>query len=140
MIFLLISLLIILPVRSQTNTGIIEITITDIDCDKFGFLWIGLYNNRETFGKLDKALQMKYIPVKNKSHIIKFINVNYGIYTVNIFHDENSNRDIDKNFIGIPTEGYGFSNNPNLLGPPSFEKTKFSHLQSINRLTIKMRY
>ena len=83
---------------------------------------------------------MQYVSVKNEPLTIKFNNVKYGTYSVNIFHDENSNKDIDKNFIGIPKEGYGFSNNPNFLGPPSFEKTKFIFSQSIIKLSINMCY
>jgi uncharacterized protein (DUF2141 family) len=83
---------------------------------------------------------MQYVPVNNQPITITFKNVKHGTYSVNIFHDENSNKDIDKNFIGIPTEGYGFSNNPNFLGPPGFEKTKFSFSQSIQKISIKMYY
>lgn len=140
MVPLIICLFILTTATSQTNTGSIEIVVTNIDYKKAGFIWIGLYNCKESFGKLDKALQMQYVPVKNQPITIKFNNVKYGTYSVNLFHDENSNKDIDKSFIGIPKEGYGFSNNPNFLGPPSFEKTKFIFSQSIIKLLIKMCY
>lgn len=140
MVPLIICLFILTTTTSQTNTGSIEIVVTNIDYKKAGFIWIGLYNCKESFGKLDKAFQMQYVPVKNQTITIKFNNVKYGTYSVNLFHDENSNKDIDKNFIGIPKEGYGFSNNPNFLGPPSFEKTKFIFSQSIIKLLIKMCY
>jgi uncharacterized protein (DUF2141 family) len=117
-----------------------EILITNIDNSKSGYLWIGLYKNKNAFGKLDGAIKVLYIPVKEKTVQAKFTEVKYDTYSINIFHDENSNKDIDKNFIGIPKEGYGFSNNPNFIGPPTFEKTKFKFSQSIGKVTIKMRY
>ena len=43
-----------------------------------------------------------------------------------VFHDENMNQKLDKDFVGIPKEGYGASNNPKKkIGPPSFEDASF---------------
>jgi len=44
-----------------------------------------------------------------------------------VFHDENNNALLDKNFFGIPTENYGFSQNVRgTLGAPEFEAAAFS--------------
>ena len=44
-----------------------------------------------------------------------------GTYAVQAYHDENENRQIDRNFFGLPEEGIGFSNDaPIRFGPPSF--------------------
>lgn len=49
-----------------------------------------------------------------------------GRYSFRYFHDENNNEELDTNFIGIPKEGFGFSNNAKgTFGPPAFEKTIF---------------
>ena len=49
-----------------------------------------------------------------------------GKYSFRLFHDENNNGKLDTNWIGIPTEGYGFSNNAkSSFGPPAFKKTIF---------------
>ncbi len=49
-----------------------------------------------------------------------------GSYSFRFFHDENKNSKLDTNWLGIPREGFGFSNNPTMtFGPPSFEKTLF---------------
>ena len=48
-----------------------------------------------------------------------------GWYAVSVVHDQNNNAELDKNFLGLPKEPYGFSNNPNSLGKPSFEEVKF---------------
>jgi len=44
-----------------------------------------------------------------------------GRYAIRLFHDANGNGEMDTNLIGIPTEGYGFSNNAGSRGPASFE-------------------
>ena len=46
-----------------------------------------------------------------------------GRYAVNAFHDENGNGDLDANVLGVPSEGYGFANDPpSSFGPPTFEE------------------
>ncbi len=45
-----------------------------------------------------------------------------GEYAVKLFHDANSNGQLDSNLLGIPTEGYGFSNDAGRFGPPEFEE------------------
>ncbi len=44
-----------------------------------------------------------------------------GTYAVRLFHDENNNGELDTNLLGIPREGYGFSNNSGERGPASFD-------------------
>ena len=44
-----------------------------------------------------------------------------GRYAVSVMHDENANGDLDTNLLGIPVEGYGFSNDAmGIMGPPAF--------------------
>jgi uncharacterized protein (DUF2141 family) len=46
-----------------------------------------------------------------------------GAYGVVVLDDENSNEKLDRNFLGIPKEGFGFANNPHVgLSAPSFDK------------------
>ena len=46
-----------------------------------------------------------------------------GDYGVAAIHDENSNRKLDRNFLGIPKEGFGFANNPHVgLSAPAFRE------------------
>ncbi len=52
---------------------------------------------------------------------ITFNNLNSGSYAVAVFHDANGDGTLNKNSLGIPTEGFGFSRNPRILtGPPAF--------------------
>ena len=49
-----------------------------------------------------------------------------GIYAIGIFVDTNNNNKMDRNFLGIPKEQYGFSNNAKgSFGPPSFKDASF---------------
>ena len=64
-----------------------------------------------------------------------------GTYATAVIHDENMNGKLDTNRIGIPTEGYGFSNGAHaLLGAPSFSAASFRHDGGMLDLTITLRY
>ena len=64
-----------------------------------------------------------------------------GRYAVVVYHDENDNRKFDRNWIGLPTEGFGVSNNLTLfLAPPSFEEAAFEVKSEMNQVDIEMKY
>ncbi len=49
-----------------------------------------------------------------------------GTYIVACYHDENENFELDKNFLGLPTELYGFSNDARgTMGPPDLVDQQF---------------
>jgi uncharacterized protein (DUF2141 family) len=63
-----------------------------------------------------------------------------GTYAAACFHDENASRRLDTNFLGIPAEGTGASNDAQgFLGPPRFEDARFV-LTSTASLDIHLRY
>jgi uncharacterized protein (DUF2141 family) len=64
-----------------------------------------------------------------------------GVWVIALYHDENDNRKIDRSAIGLPTEGYGFSNNPpTLLGLPSFRSVRLNAARSGLTSHIQMKY
>ena len=63
-----------------------------------------------------------------------------GKYAFRYFHDENNNEILDTNWIGIPKEGFGFSNNAmGTFGPPSFEKWIFE-LETNKKIICNPKY
>ena len=72
--------------------------------------------------------------------LLHFGEVAPGRYAISLFHDENSNKKLDKKLI-MPAEGYGFSRNaPVVFGPPSFGSAAFPVDGGETREAIKMRY
>lgn len=64
-----------------------------------------------------------------------------GIYALAIYHDENGNQSFDRSAIGLPAEGYGFSNNPpTLVGLPSFRSVRLAIPRSGMTTRIQMKY
>ena len=126
-----------LTVRGQT----IAVTVNGFNNPK-GVCMACLYSNAEGFPtKLNKALTCINAKIVGSSATLTFANVPVGTYALAIVHDENKNGNMDTNFMGIPKEGYGVSNNtPSRLGPPKFANAAFRVGKTDTQLTIDMRY
>jgi uncharacterized protein (DUF2141 family) len=71
----------------------------------------------------------------------EFVDIPPGTYALAVIHDENMNGKLDTNWLGVPTEGYGFSNDAKaILGPPSFAAASFSADGQDMALTISLHY
>lgn len=63
-----------------------------------------------------------------------------GEYAFTVIHDENQNKKLDTNLVGMPTEGFGFSNNPKIFfGAPSFDRVKFK-VSGDTQITVRMKH
>ncbi len=102
----------------------ISLTIQSVKHDK-GTLYIQLFNGAENY-KQGKAIDMAQVAAKSGDISVMFDNVKAGNYAIRYFHDENDNGSLDTNLFGIPTEGFGFSNNAKAnFGPPSYLQMAF---------------
>ena len=75
--------------------------------------------------------------------VCDFANVPTGTYAIALFHDAKLTGKMEKNLLGIPQEGYGFSNNakPHTLSAPSFQECAFQHNASQpTNLTITLQH
>ncbi|MFM5907552.1 MAG: DUF2141 domain-containing protein [Novosphingobium sp.] len=64
-----------------------------------------------------------------------------GVYAIALYHDENANGKIDRSGLGLPTEGFGFANNPaTIMSLPSFSSVRLSIPRAGLATRIKMKY
>lgn len=64
-----------------------------------------------------------------------------GRYAVAVIHDENENHKLDRNFLGIPKEGFGFANNPKvLLTAPPFNAAAVAVSCPVTQIEIRLIY
>ena len=90
-----------------------------------GTVALALFDSANTFGDLrDPARLETYILDGREAYILTDIPA--GEYALMVYYDENGSKTIDKNFIGIPTEPLGFSNDYRPKGPPSYSRAAFS--------------
>jgi len=105
----------------------------------------GIKNNTgkimlQLMGPDQKVLAQIMGEIKDKKCDISINNLNSGKYAIRYFHDENLNGKMETNFVGKPTEGYGFSNNPvGKFGAPPFEKWLFE-LKCDTKISLKPTY
>jgi len=135
--FLFSLIFLISMISREQPTGNINIYITGIEHEN-GTLYIALFSENDKF--LEEASIEKKIPVeKQKKFEVTFENIPCGTYAVSVYHDLDDNGKLDSNFIGIPKEPVGFSNDHQpKMGPPKFDGAKFSLQQDKLDLTINM--
>jgi uncharacterized protein (DUF2141 family) len=92
-----------------------------------GHLAIGLFNDPDSFPKKkDKGEKGVSLAIVDSVIEYTFVNLKEGAYALAIYHDENSNGEFDRSFLGWPVENYVFSNYAEgSFGPPSFEDASF---------------
>ena len=109
--------------KAQEQTFNLTVNISGLNSSD-GNLLVGIYNKKESF--LKKPIKSTIIKIENKKALVLFRNLPKGIYAVSFVHDENDNKKMDTNFIGIPKEDYGCSNNATgFMGPPKYKDAKF---------------
>src|SRR5687768_7373351 len=103
-------------VNTSVAQNSLQVKVSNIR-EATGNILIALFNNENDF--LKKAVQTKTIKASDVTMTIVFDNLAVGDYAISIIHDANGNGELDKNFMGIPREGFAFGNNSmGTFGPP----------------------
>lgn len=114
------------------------VRITDINETK-GKIYVALYNSENLFLK-EPAAHKVIAAIKGEASV-EFEDLPFGEYAVSAIHDLDENGKLDKNFLGIPREGFGFMDGAmGTFGPPSFEKVKFGWKGIQDTKVIPMKY
>jgi uncharacterized protein (DUF2141 family) len=129
----------VLPSLSQsTSTVLLEVSSLK---NTRGTLNCRLFTKASDFPDGEGILTVR-TPIAGANTTCTFPNVEPGTYAVAVVHDENSNGKLDKNFVGVPSEGYGVSNNKTYaLSAPKWEESVFTIAPSESKtLQVKLRY
>lgn len=87
-----------------------------------------------------KVVKQEFVTIANKRSVLMVKGLPKGKYAVQLFHDENRNGKMDFNFVGIPKEGYGFSNDARgFMSAPAFDKQLFT-LDQDRAIQIRLSY
>lgn len=126
---------------AQEDRGAVVVEITGFR-NSDGQAGVLLFSGEEGF-PMDHRLAVKKIfaGIDRNACRVRLENIPYGIYGISVFHDENADGKLKKNFFGIPGEGIGVSRNPTIrFGPPRFKEAKFTLDSNEQRLAITIRY
>lgn len=120
----------------------IHVTILNIR-NSTGAVACALFESPEGFPTefLRFATRIMVMRVRDTQARCDFAGIAPGTYALGVIHDENLNGKLDANWLGVPSEGYGFSNDARAtLGAPSFSAASFAYGGESLALTIRMNY
>lgn len=125
---------------AEPKHGTLVINVTGYKNNK-GETRCQLWQNEEAFPtKTDSAMLKKVVKNDSLKSQIVFPNLSFGWYAVTVHQDEDGDTWMNKNWLGMPAEPYGLSNNPKILfSVPSFEDCKFLVDQDTVTITIKLK-
>lgn len=113
-----------LVISSFAKAGTLSLTFVDTK-QKRGTVYFAVYNKSSEFPK-GRIFAEGSVASNGQNEIETSIELPDGEYAISTFLDENRNKKLDQNLVGIPTERFGFSQNPKILtGPPSYAKCAF---------------
>jgi uncharacterized protein (DUF2141 family) len=124
-LFLTITIILtgVFSTNAQEETFDLTVNVSGLSSNK-GTLMVGVYNSKKGF--LNTRFKGEFVKIENKKSMVVFKNLPKGEYAVSFVHDENNNKKMDTNFLGIPNEDYGCSNNATgFMGPPKYDDAKF---------------
>ncbi|MFT5219982.1 MAG: outer membrane protein [Gammaproteobacteria bacterium] len=101
-----------------------ELTIRLDNPPESGIVEFQIYDSANSFGAQSNPIKTARYNLNDLGpYIIK--DLSSGEYALLVYYDENDNKRIDKNFIGIPVEPIGFSNRYTPRAPPNFSRAAF---------------
>ena len=124
------------------SAATLDVEIQDINDG--GILHLAIYNSKEVFesDRGDKpgsqsGIEAGVVKKIGKGTYKGSFEIPPGTYAIGVYIDENDNEKLDTNFLGIPKEQYGFSNNAKAFGIPKFEAASFS-LNTYKKVQIRL--
>ena len=102
-----------------------------------GAMMVAVFNSAEGWEDSKGPIATAKDSVSGPTVRLVFPDLASGTYAVKLYHDENANGVLDTNMLGIPSEGYGFSNYKRTLGEPDFEESLFT-LDGETTIEIKL--
>ncbi len=126
------------PAASSAPTYTLTVVVEGVN-NLGGNVGILVFNSPKGWAE-DRSTALKDIsvPAHEGTNTIQVPGVPAGEYAVSLVHDVNVNHKLDKNFIGVPKEQYGLSNNPHVgLKAPPYNSCTFK-LTGNMEIHIKM--
>lgn len=115
----------------------IEMEIENITKLTGTLLW-SIFDNENSYKTEGNPLVAGRSRVTAETIKVTLHDVPSGYYAIKLFHDANDNGEMDTNLLGLPQEGYGFSNNAGSFGPASFKDAKIE-ITKDTQITIRLR-
>jgi uncharacterized protein (DUF2141 family) len=128
------------PTPAHADTATLTVHIRGVESDE-GVLGCRIFAEGANFPD-GGGLAGLTVAIADGSGTCTFRGLAAGTYAVAVMHDANRNGKLDKNFVGIPTEGYGVSNNRTyaMAAPRWSESALLLAAGQTRAITVKLRY
>ncbi|MBV6654412.1 MAG: DUF2141 domain-containing protein [Mameliella sp.] len=111
----------LLSISMNAQTGNITFKASGVQTNLGGELSAGIFKE-PNFPTVGEQFRGKDAKVTSSTMEITLKDVPVGTYGADVFHDANTNNELETNFVGFPMESIGFANDAKIrFGPPSFE-------------------
>ncbi len=121
------------------ESGSLVIEINNITSPE-GIIWVGIYDSEENFMIKENAIVEGYKVDETGHKTVHVDQLTYGKYAIALFHDINGNGELDRNWLGIPSEPYAFSRRPKSKWRlPRFREIVFSFTTNRQHLSTSLR-
>jgi uncharacterized protein (DUF2141 family) len=107
------------PAPADVRQARLDVHVTD-ETQAAGLAGVALWFGDQGFPEdISHALRTVYVALVDGEAHAAFEQLDPGRYAVTVYHDKNDNREFDKNWVGMPREAWGVSNNvrPRLRAP-----------------------
>ena len=136
---LLMAACLLFALGQAVNAADVILTVDGISSTR-GTLMLELADSEASWQNRAPPVAIGQATPADQSVTYTFRDVKPGTYALSIFQDENNNGKFDTNFLGIPKESWGFSNNPHVMRKATFDEAKFSVEQKNVAITIHLRH
>ncbi len=128
-------------VFANTNAQTVQMRIEGIRNSK-GNIQLGIFTNQEQFRKEEPVIEKVFSKRNMRAGVLVVrFELEHGNYGIAVLDDENKDGDMNYNFIGVPREGFGFSNFVSSgMTKPRYSDFSFDVKPGLNKVEVKMRY
>lgn len=129
------------PASAQQHETNVQVRLAGL-ANSRGTIRIAIFNRAEGFPATHtKAARLLNLPAQKGLVEFSLHGLARGQYAIAVYHDENNDGQLNTNLLGIPQEGYAFSNNVRpKFSAPSFQQTAFTLPETGQQLDIKVKY
>ena len=136
----LLGLAAALSFAAQATAADLTVTIDGVRSAD-GYVMIALFDGEDAFKERKSEIAALRLRAREGQVSATLHGLPAGTYGFAVYHDENGNAELDANLLGIPTEGYTFSNNARgNFGPPGFADAKFALDTEPLKMTATLSY
>ncbi|MYC28078.1 MAG: DUF2141 domain-containing protein [Nitrospira sp. SB0662_bin_26] len=99
-----------------------------------------LFNTPDTFPDEERYFRVQTTKANEGTAVVEFTDLPPGAYAIMAYHDENEDNRLNRVLGMWPSEGYGLSLNPLVMGPPTFQETSFELSPQGLSVTLSLQY